>query len=345
MIVAANHRSFLDPFVIGTMARRPMYYVAKKELFRQPLHGVDAERARARSRSTAAPAIRHDRDRQGDARARRDRADVRRGHARAAGLARQAPQGRRAAGARDRRAGRAGRRDRHRGDPHVAGGSARTRSASAPGRPLRFPHVPDASPPLAGAVTARIWPCVMLQWEWLGGLPPIRRAAIIGAGGWGTSARGLPGARGLRGRARLPHAGAGRRAVRAAASTSATCPASSCPADRLVRVELELGGHDLVCLAVPARALPTCSPPTASGSRARRPAGALQGAGAAARDAAVGVRGRAARARRGRARRAGARRRRSRTAPRSSSPRRPRLRKQLATRSAPPASTSRRATT
>ena len=33
LIVAANHRSFLDPFVIGTMARRPMYYMAKKELF------------------------------------------------------------------------------------------------------------------------------------------------------------------------------------------------------------------------------------------------------------------------------------------------------------------------
>ena len=33
MIIAANHRSFLDPFVIACMARRPMYYVAKKELF------------------------------------------------------------------------------------------------------------------------------------------------------------------------------------------------------------------------------------------------------------------------------------------------------------------------
>src|ERR1700690_2179591 len=37
VIVAANHRSFLDPFVIGTMARRPMYYVAKQELFRHPV--------------------------------------------------------------------------------------------------------------------------------------------------------------------------------------------------------------------------------------------------------------------------------------------------------------------
>src|SRR3954463_2406570 len=37
VIFAANHRSFLDPFVIATLARRPMYYVAKKELFRNRL--------------------------------------------------------------------------------------------------------------------------------------------------------------------------------------------------------------------------------------------------------------------------------------------------------------------
>ena len=29
VIFCANHRSFLDPFVIGTIARRPIYYVAK----------------------------------------------------------------------------------------------------------------------------------------------------------------------------------------------------------------------------------------------------------------------------------------------------------------------------
>jgi 1-acyl-sn-glycerol-3-phosphate acyltransferase len=34
VIFAANHRSFLDPFVIGLIARRPLYYVAKRELFR-----------------------------------------------------------------------------------------------------------------------------------------------------------------------------------------------------------------------------------------------------------------------------------------------------------------------
>jgi 1-acyl-sn-glycerol-3-phosphate acyltransferase len=36
-IIASNHRSFFDPFVIGTMSRRPIYYVAKSELFRNPL--------------------------------------------------------------------------------------------------------------------------------------------------------------------------------------------------------------------------------------------------------------------------------------------------------------------
>jgi 1-acyl-sn-glycerol-3-phosphate acyltransferase len=35
-IIAANHRSFLDPFVIAMLTRRPMYYVAKKELFTRP---------------------------------------------------------------------------------------------------------------------------------------------------------------------------------------------------------------------------------------------------------------------------------------------------------------------
>src|SRR2546429_370986 len=54
------------------------------------------------------------------------------------------------------------------------------------GRPITFPHVEAPSAALAGTVTDRIWPCVMLQWEWLGGLPPLRRAAVIGAGAWGT---------------------------------------------------------------------------------------------------------------------------------------------------------------
>ncbi len=39
VILAANHRSFLDPFVIGVCLRRPIYFVAKKELFDNRLQG------------------------------------------------------------------------------------------------------------------------------------------------------------------------------------------------------------------------------------------------------------------------------------------------------------------
>src|SRR4029078_1016642 len=41
LIVAANHRSFLDPFVIGATLpwRRPMNYVAKVELFERRWQG------------------------------------------------------------------------------------------------------------------------------------------------------------------------------------------------------------------------------------------------------------------------------------------------------------------
>src|SRR3954470_8452641 len=37
VIVCANHRVFLDPFVIGLLARRPLYYGAKQELFKYRL--------------------------------------------------------------------------------------------------------------------------------------------------------------------------------------------------------------------------------------------------------------------------------------------------------------------
>ncbi|HUE28563.1 MAG TPA: lysophospholipid acyltransferase family protein, partial [Solirubrobacteraceae bacterium] len=33
LLLASNHRSFLDPFVIGSLLRRPVYYMAKRELF------------------------------------------------------------------------------------------------------------------------------------------------------------------------------------------------------------------------------------------------------------------------------------------------------------------------
>jgi glycerol-3-phosphate dehydrogenase len=142
------------------------------------------------------------------------------------------------------------------------------------GRPLRFPRVENASPQLAGAVTDRIWPCVMLQWEWLGGLAPIRRAAIIGAGSWGTSLA-----------ITLARAGVEvdlgcRTADQAEAIRSARRNDRYLPGVELSEqirplraAELELGDHDLILLAVPARALPNVM--AGHGERIPRRAGVL----------------------------------------------------------------------
>ena len=39
VLLAANHRSFLDPFAIGCCVPRPIYFVAKRELFDRRLSG------------------------------------------------------------------------------------------------------------------------------------------------------------------------------------------------------------------------------------------------------------------------------------------------------------------
>ena len=140
------------------------------------------------------------------------------------------------------------------------------------GRALRFPPVEDPSPALAGAVTDRIWPCVMLQWEWLGGLAPVRRIAVIGAGASGTAPRRLPVARGARGRARLPHPGAGRGACRRAASTSAICRACAARSGCASRAPPSSASKATTSSAwrCRPRRCPRCSPPTAARSRAGR---------------------------------------------------------------------------
>ena len=117
MIIASNHRSFMDPFVIGMMLRRPVYYVAKTELFHHRFI------AWLLSSLGAFPVDRGNGDRdamdaaRADPRARRRRRDLPRGHAHAARRAGHAQARRRAPGARDRRPGRARRAHRHRGDP------------------------------------------------------------------------------------------------------------------------------------------------------------------------------------------------------------------------------------
>jgi 1-acyl-sn-glycerol-3-phosphate acyltransferase len=39
-LIVANHQSFLDPLIIGLVARRPLVYLARKTLFDNPLFGA-----------------------------------------------------------------------------------------------------------------------------------------------------------------------------------------------------------------------------------------------------------------------------------------------------------------
>ncbi|HWM08844.1 MAG TPA: 1-acyl-sn-glycerol-3-phosphate acyltransferase [Solirubrobacteraceae bacterium] len=256
VIFVSNHRSFLDPFVIGTIARRPMYYVAKQELFRHRLIGWYLN-------SMGAFPVRRgagDADMLETARAILNRGDC---------VLIFAEGTRIRPGALGRPKRGLGRLALETGAPIVPLAVIGTEAVRKGwrirphkvririGQPLRFPQVQDPSPQLAAAVTDRVWPNVMLQWEWLGGLPPLRRAAVIGAGSWGTSVAvmlaraGLEVDLGTRTREQAEQLAAER-------ANERYLPGVELPkAVRPVRAaDLELSRHDLVAFAVPAAALP-----------------------------------------------------------------------------------------
>ncbi len=255
-ILAANHRSFLDPFVIGMMVRRPIYFVAKRELFtRRPVAWLLNNLGAFPINRGAA-----DEDSMATARAILERGD---------GVL-IFPEGTRTRpgtlGAPRRGVGRLaletgvpvipvaiiGTEAIRRGwriRPH----KVRVRA----GRALTYPTVESPSPQLAAAVAARIWPCVALQWEWLGGTPPVRRAVVVGAGSWGTGvAVGLARAGvevqlGCRTREQVG-------AIHATRRNDRYLPGLPLPAGvTAIRcAELDLSGADLVVFAVPSRRLP-----------------------------------------------------------------------------------------
>ena len=126
------------------------------------------------------------------------------------------------------------------------------------GRALTFPRTEDPSPALANSVGARVWPVIELQWEWLGGLPPLRKAAVIGAGSWGTAVAVLLARGGLDVQLGTRTAGARGGDERDPDQRGVPARGSSFPDSLTVKraADIELAGIDLVCLAVPSAALP-----------------------------------------------------------------------------------------
>jgi glycerol-3-phosphate dehydrogenase (NAD(P)+) len=251
VILASNHRSFLDPFAIGCSVKAPIFFMAKREMFKNPLMGwilnclgafpVRRGESDEESVTTALTLLEN------------------------GSAVVIFPEGTRIrTGSLQRPKRGVGRLALESGKPVVpiaVTGSERARRGwmFRPvkvhlrfGAPLTFPRVEDPSPFLAGEVTERIWPCVQLQWEWLGGLPPLRTAAVIGGGSMGTAASVVLARAGLQVQLGC-RTGAQAARVEAERVNSAYLAGIALDSAITVRTvsELDLTGVDIVVLAVP----------------------------------------------------------------------------------------------
>ncbi|MGB0872811.1 MAG: 1-acylglycerol-3-phosphate O-acyltransferase [Solirubrobacterales bacterium] len=256
IIFASNHRSFLDPFIIGAMTKRPLFYVAKKELFRKPLQGwflnslgaipVDRGQSDAQMLETARGLL-----------GRGDSLVI-------------FPEGTRIRpGALGRPKRGVGRMALETGVPIVPialigtedvrrGWRIRPHKISIrAGNALVFPHTENPSQELAVEVTNRIWPRVELQWEWLGGLPPMRRAAVIGSGAWGTAVAVLLAKSGMDVELGT-RTGEQAELVDGDRRNERYLPEVDLPPELSVRAAatIELSGQDLIVFAIPSKELP-----------------------------------------------------------------------------------------
>src|SRR5215216_3755175 len=256
VILASNHRSFLDPFAIGCCIGRPTYFVAKRELFENPLIGWFLNCL------GAFPVRRGESDEESVETALRllDRGQ-------AIVIFPEGTRIRSGSLAKPKRG--VGRLALQSGAPVVPiaiTGSEHARDGwkIKPvrvhvrfGPALTYPRVERPSPFLAGEVTERIWPCVGLQWEWLGGLPPLRTAAVVGAGSMGTATAAVLRRAGLEVQLGC-RTGAQADQLRAARENARYMPGLEL--DRSIDVktvpEIEFAGVDLVVMAVPCASLP-----------------------------------------------------------------------------------------
>src|SRR3954452_10152780 len=256
VLLASNHRSFLDPFVIGCCLRRPIFFVAKQELFENRLIGWFL------NCMGAFPIRRGESDEESvkTALALLERGD-------AVVIFPEGTRIRRGALKQPKRG--VGRLALESGAPVVpiaVHGSEHARRGWIVrpvkvklriGRPLTFPSVDEASQSLAAEVTARIWPCVELQYEWLRGLPPLRKAAVVGAGSAGTATATLLARAGLDVQLGCRDTGCAER-INGAGQNEQYLPGLELP-DGVVATslsEIEFAGVDLVVFAVPSSSLP-----------------------------------------------------------------------------------------